>query len=317
MVQKGSGRTTLPHHAAMKERSERHIIASASAILEFHLAETEGEAEREETGIVAISLKPRGIGVEREDVVALGIEDIMSHKEDGQHTVAEVGREAEIGIKRVGILTEETESGGVVRDIGEDIEHLPEFGPHIEACSEVPLILIEPFARAVLELKVVVESAELKPDVEERGRLVGDVDVETAIAAAADVDRLSKRHDAAESIGVAHIGEGAMLIESGLIEQLSAHRAEAREILGPVGSEMMGAGGKEVGVALGIGVEGEDRCAVEVADRGVGAAEGVGEREVVHRGGAVGEVERGDKVEEIAVIGGRLVVQVGDKVIFI
>ena len=128
----------------------------------------------------------------------------------------------------------------------------------------------------------------------EHGRgAVGEIDVGTRRMAAADVERLAEGDFASINGVINHIDEGSLPVGVCLVVEVYPDGAKALEELIPASFEVVGMTGEQVGVADLVALVAENDEACEVGGGRRGGAEGVAEREIVHRGGTIGEVDGG------------------------
>ena len=161
-------------------------------------------------------------------------------------------------------------------------------------------------AAVVFEAVAVVVDIGVEADVEEAGGAIGEVEAAAVAPGGAHVVGHGEVDPAVEELVELRFGEGAYLVGGEAAVEVDADVAEALEVLGPSGLGVVGiAVGEAGGVAGGVGVFAVGAEAGEVLVGGVFHAEGVVELEVVHVGGAVGEVDGGAELEvgEGAVVG--------------
>ena len=92
---------------------------------------------------------------------------------------------------------------------------------------------------------------------------------------------------------ISHIDEGSLPVGVCLVVEVYPDGAKALEELIPASFEVVGMTGEQVGVADLVALVAENDEACEVGGGRRGGAEGVAEREIVHRGGTIGEVDGG------------------------
>lgn len=266
-------------------------FAFSGHVLEFHLAEAEGDGEANEAavGVGGAVAEEVGVGVPR--LGAVPVEEVGDVEYHREAFLPEVGAEAHINGVAALTLDEEGLCGRGV--VAREVEaHTPgDVGPAVEAeavgghgtavVSRLGVVYL--VARAV--------EVGIKAEVEPRRGAVGEVAFDTGPVAAAHVVGGAVGDEASE-IGVYFAGCLAAVVDvvgrkAGVA--LDAHRAVGGEIAVPADIEAVGVTSLEVGVAHLVGVFVVAAGGGEVFGRRHGGGEGVGEAEIVHALGAIGE----------------------------
>ena len=278
--------------------------------LEFHFAEAEGEAECDETA----GGLPFTIGDKEGVVVAccpsVLVEDVVDVEVDGQLAVKEICIDTEVDalVRLVG--GEDALGGAAVVGIDEELVVLPKLSPSVEAETVAPDRIQERLT-AEGEVLVVISEGTREPDIDERGGSVGDIEVEAGGVGVADVHWLGVADHGSVEIAEDDIGKFALLVGVGAIVKFGADRAKLHEVLIPLELNVLIVRGNQIGVTpraeavnlihLVKGEGGEPRLADTA---------GEAEAEIVHRLGAVAEVEgRSQRPEDgIGVVAGDIII---------
>ena len=274
-------------------------FAFSGHVLEFHLAETEGDGKTDKAavGVGGAVVEEIGVGVPR--LGAVPVEEVGDVEHYREAFLPEVG--AEPHINGVAALTLDEEGlrgrGVVAREV--------ETHPSGNVCPTVEAEAVGGHGTGVMPclgvVHVVARTVEvgIKAEVEPRHRAVGYVSFDAGLVATAYVVGGAVADEPPE-VGV-NLADGLLAVADIIGGQTGvtfyAHRAMGGEIAVPAEVDAVGVASLQQGVAHLVGVFVVEAAGGEVFRRGHGGGEGVGEAEVVHALGAIGEPQRGLEVE--------------------
>ena len=259
--------------------------------MEFHLAEAEGEGEGDEAavGVGGAVAEEVGVGVPR--LGAVPVEEVADVEHHREAFLPEVGAEPHINGVAALTLDEEGLRGRVV--VAREVQPHPSG----DVCPAVETETVGGHLAAVVSclgvIHLVARAVEvgIEAEVEPRHRAIGDVAFDSCLVAAAYVvggavaDEPSEVWvNLADSLfTVVDVVGGEACIA------LDAHRAMGGKIAVPAEVDAVGVASLQEGVAHLVGVLVVAAAGGEVLRRWHGGGEGVGEAEIVHALGAIGE----------------------------
>lgn len=267
--------------------------------MEFHLAEAEGDGECDEAavGVGGAVAEEVGVGVPR--LGAVPVEEVADVEHHRETFLPEVGAEPHINSVATLTLDEEGLRGRAV--VAREVQPHPsgDIGPAVEAETVGGHSIVVVSRLGVIHLIARAVEVGIKAEVEPRHRAVGKVAFNTCLVAAAYVVGRAVADEPPE-VGV-YLADSLFAVVDVVGGEaciaLDAHRAVGGEIAVPAEVYIVGVASLQQGVAHLVGVFVVATAGGEVLRRGHGGGEGVGEAEVVHALGAIGEPQRGFEIE--------------------
>ena len=259
--------------------------------MEFHLAETEGEGEGDETAVGVGGAVAEEVGVGVPGLGAVPVEEVGDVEHHREAFLPEVGAEPHINGVAALTLDEEGLRGRVV--VAREVQPHPSGNvcPAVETetvgCHRAGVVsclgVIHLIARAV--------EVGIKAKVEPSHGTISDVALKACLVAAAYVVGRAVADEPSE-VGV-NLADSLFAVVDVVGRKtciaLDAHRTVGGEIAVPAEVYIVGVASLQEGVAHLVGVFVVAAAGGEVLRRWHGGGEGVGEAEVVHALGAVGE----------------------------
>ena len=266
---------------------------------EFHLAEAEGDGEANEAavGVGGAVAEEVGVGVPRLGTVPVEeVGDVEHHREA---FLPEVGAEAHVNGVAALTLDEECLCGrGVVaREV--EANTSGDVGPAVEAETVGGHGIVVVSRLGVIHLVARAVEVGIQTEVEPRHRAIGNVAFDSGLETVAYVVGHAVADEPSE-VGVNLIQSLFAVVdivggETGIT--LDTHRAVGGEIVVPAEVYIVGISCLQQWVAHLVRILVVAAGSGEVLRRGHGGGEGVGEAEIVHALGAIGEQQRGFEIE--------------------